>query len=144
LKNFIRIFLLILLILLLTFTVNAQVANVELKPNTNIQAAGLKHYLNTTKDTLILKSDKKINYLYSINKDHQRALELFINANSYKLALNQLPKGKHVLVAVQSPMRIIFVVHVLEKWPVANTETPTRARTSSLDFTELASTEQSH
>ena len=35
----------------------------------------------------------------------------------YKFPLNKLPKGKHVLVAVQSPKRIVFVVKILKQIP---------------------------
>ena len=32
--------------------------------NVNVRAKGVKHSLNATKDTLLLESDKKINYVY--------------------------------------------------------------------------------
>ena len=86
--------------------------------NRNPQAEGFFHDLNKTKDTLILKSDRKINYLYSIDKNQQQDLNLLVDAKTYKLPLNKLRKGKHVFVVIQSPLRIVFVVHVLEEIPI--------------------------
>ena len=116
-KNFIRICLVLVLIFLLSATLQAQEHYAKLEKNRNIQAKGLIHQLNKTRDTLILKSDKKINYLYSINKDYGRELDFLVDATSYKLPLNKLTKGKHVFVVAQSPMRIVFVVRVLKDIP---------------------------
>jgi len=117
LKNLIRICLVIILVLLLSFTLQAQEHYAKLEKNRNIQAKGLIHKLNASKDTLILKSDKKINYLYAINKDYGRDFDVYIDTTTYKLPLNKLSKGKHVFVAVQSPMRIVFVVKILKDIP---------------------------
>lgn len=97
-------------------TLHAQADFAKLEINRNIQAAGLIHKLNSTKDTLILKSAEKINYLYSINKENrERDLDISIDSTFYKFPLNKLKKGKHVLVAVQSPKRIVFVVRILKE-----------------------------
>ncbi len=116
-KNVIRICLVLILVFLLSFTLKAQEHYAKLEKNRNIQAKGLVHKLNKTKDTLILQSDKKINYLYSINKDYGRDFDFYIDTTSYKLPLNKLPVGKHLLVAVQSPKRIVFVVKILKEIP---------------------------
>ncbi|MBO6881202.1 hypothetical protein [Winogradskyella sp.] len=116
-KNLIRICLLIILIFLLSFSLKAQEQYAKLEKNRNIQAKGLIHQLNATKDTLILKSDTKINYLYSINKDYGRDFDVYVDTTYFELPLNKLPKGKHVLVAVQSPKRIVFVVRILKDIP---------------------------
>tara|TARA_Y100000815_G_scaffold112601_1_gene101406 strand:- start:224 stop:658 length:435 start_codon:yes stop_codon:yes gene_type:complete len=116
-KNLVRICLVVILIFLLSFTLNAQEHYAKLEKNRNIQAQGLVHELNSTKDTLILRGDRKINYLYSINKEYGRELDFTINDTIYKLPLNKLTKGKHVMVAVQSPMRIVFVVKILKEIP---------------------------
>lgn len=116
-KNLIRICLVIILVFLLSFTLNAQEQYAKLEKNKNIQAKGLIHKLNKTKDTLILQSDTKINYLYSINKNYGRDFDFYIDTTYYRLPLNKLPKGKHVLVAVQSPKRIVFVVRILKDIP---------------------------
>ena len=116
-KNLIRICLVIILIFLLSFTLKAQESYAKLEKNRNIQAKNLVHKLNKSKDTLILQSDKKINYLYSINKDYGRDFDIYIDTTFFKLPLNKFPKGKHVLVAVQSPKRIVFVVKILKDIP---------------------------
>jgi len=114
----------------LSFTLHAQEHYAKLEKNRNIQAKGLVHELNKTRDTLILTSDKKINSLYSINKDYSRDFEFNIDTTSFKLPLNKLVKGKHVLVAVQSPMRIVFVVRVLKDIP--NDEEPVKVVSEEL------------
>lgn len=86
--------------------------------NKNFRAASLFHDLNKTKDTLILKSDKKINYLYTANSNGKKDLNVRVDSNEYKLPLNRLEKGKNVLVAIQSPLRIVFVVQVLREIPI--------------------------
>lgn len=116
-KNLIRILLIVALVFLLSFTLKAQEQYAKLEPNRNIQAKGLIHKLNATKDTLILQSHQKINYLYSINKNYGRDFDVYVDTTFYKFPLNKLPKGKHVLVAVQSPKRIVFVVKILKEIP---------------------------
>ncbi len=88
----------------------------KLERNVNVRAQGLAHYLNSSKDTLILKSDSIINKLYTINMNYQRELDLSINQNTVEVPLNKLSKGKHVVVAVQSPIRIVFVVQILQDY----------------------------
>lgn len=129
-KNLLRICLVIILTFLLSFTLQAQEHYAKLEKNRNIRAKGLVHKLNKTRDTLILTSDKKINSLYSINKDYSRDFEFNIDTTSFKLPLNKLVKGKHVLVAVQSPMRIVFVVRILKDIP--NEEEPVKVVSEEL------------
>ena len=83
-----------------------------IEKNIHISASGLFHDLNKTKDTLILKSDKKINYVYSINKDQQREVDKYLDTNDYKLSLKNLSNGKHVFVVRQSPILIVFVIRI--------------------------------
>lgn len=117
-KNLIRICLVIILLFLLGFTLQAQERCAILEKNRNTQAKGLIHQLNETKDTLILKSDKNINSLYTINQNYTRELDFKIDTTVYKLPLNKLSKGKHVFVARQSPMQIVFVVKILKDIPI--------------------------
>lgn len=96
---------------LLYFPVSAQeFASIE--KNKNAQAQQLYHELNVTKDTLILKSDTKINYVYSINRNYEKEVYDFINATSYQVPLTNLTKGKHTFVVGQSPLKIVFVVRI--------------------------------
>ncbi len=85
-----------------------------IEKNMHASAEELFHDLNKTKDTLILSGDKKIRYVYSINTDYKRETQELINANSGKVALNHLSKGKHVFVVEQVPLKIVFVVRVLQ------------------------------
>lgn len=83
-----------------------------LEKNRNREATTLLHELNTTKDTLLLKSDKKITYVYSINSEYKREIDVYAGKNSYQVPLTNLSKGKHVFVVSETPRRIVFVVYV--------------------------------
>lgn len=80
--------------------------------NVNVRAKGVKHSLNATKDTLLLESNKKINYVYAINRDYKKELYDFIDDKSYKVPLSNLKSGKYTFVVGQSPVRIVFAVYV--------------------------------
>lgn len=97
---------------LLLHNLSAQENFATIEKNVHISARGLFHDLNKTKDTLILKSDKKINYVYSINKNRQREIDTYLDTNDYKLSLKSLSIGKHVFVVRQSPVLIIFVIRI--------------------------------
>ena len=101
---------------LLTFSANAQKKDFALiEKNVNITAGDLFHDLNTTKDTLILNSgDKRIRNVYSINTNYKRETQEYINSNSAKVPLTHLSKGKHIFVVEQVPLKIVFVVRVLQ------------------------------
>ena len=90
-----------------------------IEKNVNIRAKYLIHDLNKTKDTLILKSTKGIDFVYSINSQYKRELDVEIGANStlVKIPLNKLSKGKHTFIVGQSPLKIIFVVRVQKENP---------------------------
>ena len=89
-----------------------------IEKNVHFSARGLFHDLNKTKDTLLLKSDTKLNYVYSINSDHHREVDKYLDTKQYKVALNNLSKGKHVFVVRQSPVLIVFVVRVFGDSPL--------------------------
>lgn len=80
----------------------------------NNAAIDLFHDLNKTKDTLILSGDKRIRNVYSINMSYKRETQELINANSAKVSLTHLSKGKHIFVVEQVPLKIVFVVRVLQ------------------------------
>ncbi|WP_299224803.1 hypothetical protein [uncultured Psychroserpens sp.] len=84
-----------------------------LEKNVNVRAKGLTQELNTTKDTLILKSEKRINKVYAVNMNYKREVDIEVKTNSVKIPLTNLSKGKHVFVAVQSPIRYVFVIKIL-------------------------------
>ena len=92
--------------------------------NVNVRAKGVKHSLNATKDTLLLESDKKINYVYAINRDYKKELYDFIDDNSYKVPLSHLKSGKYTFVVGQSPLKIVFAVYVYRNEDKSNSNTP--------------------
>jgi len=84
-----------------------------IEKNTNVDASHLFHDLNKTKDTLLLKSDKKITYVYSINKDLKREVNYYLGKHAFKVPLTNLSKGRHVFVIGLSPLKIVFVIRVV-------------------------------
>jgi hypothetical protein len=80
-------------------------------------ASGLHHDLNTTKDTLVLKSDSKISYIYDIYNKKKYDINRRVYASDYKVALRGLEKGKHIFVVVQDSLKIVFVVRVFGDVP---------------------------
>lgn len=92
----------------------AQDAFASLEKNYNVTAKGLLHELNAAKDTLILKSDKNMSYVYSINQEYKREIDTYAGTTFYKVPLNNLSKGKHVFVVSLSPLKIVFVVRILK------------------------------
>lgn len=92
----------------------AQQSFATIEKNVNIRAKDLIHDLNKTKDTLILKSTKSIDFVYSINSKYKREVDFEIDTNTaiIKIPLNKLTKGKHTFVVGQSPLKILFVVRV--------------------------------
>ncbi len=97
---------------LLCTSVHAQEKFASIEKNVNASANNLFHDLNKTKDTLILRGNKNIRYVYSINKSYKRETNQLINANSAKIPLTHLTKGKHVFVVEQTPLKIVFVIKV--------------------------------
>jgi len=83
-----------------------------IEKNINIRASGLYHDLNTTKDSLILKSEGKISYIYSIHNKMKHDIKRRVYASDYKVALRDLDKGKHIFVVVQQALKIVFVVRI--------------------------------
>ncbi|WP_375236164.1 hypothetical protein [Winogradskyella sp.] len=43
-----------------------------------------------------------------------------VDSTFYKLPLNRLTKGRNVLVAIQSPLRIVFVIDVIKEYPITS------------------------
>ncbi|ARV10411.1 hypothetical protein BTO05_12455 [Winogradskyella sp. PC-19] len=95
----------------------SQSGKAVLHKNNNVQASGLIHKLNASKDAIILKSDKKINYVYTANNTDFEDVMFRIDGTSYELPLYKLNKGRNVIVAIQSPLRIVFVVNIIEEFP---------------------------
>lgn len=90
----------------------AQTHTARIEKNRNLTASNLIHDLNKSKDTLLLKSDFKISHVYSINSDYKREIDVYTDVNDFKVPLNSLTIGKHVLVVDLTPKKIVFVVYV--------------------------------
>lgn len=93
---------------------HAQDAFASLEKNHNFRASGLIEELNATKDTLILRSDKKMTYVYSINQEYQREIDTYAGDTYFRVPLTNLSKGKHVFVVSVSPLKIVFVIRILK------------------------------
>lgn len=89
----------------------------EIDKNINIRASGLYHNLNAAKDTLILKGDTKISYIYSIHNKMKHDINRRVYETDYKVALRDLNKGKHIFVVVQQSLKIVFVVRIFGDVP---------------------------
>lgn len=87
-----------------------------LEKNKNTAVKNLIHELNLTKDTLILKSDSRIDRVYCINTDIKREVDTLIYAQEHKISLNTLTKGKHVFVVEQNRKKIVFVIRILRDY----------------------------
>ena len=94
--------------------IQAQEAFASLEKNYNVNASGLVQELNAAKDTLILKSDKNMSYVYAINRDYKREIDTYVGDTFYKVPLTNLSKGKHLFVVSISPLKIVFVVRILK------------------------------
>lgn len=88
-----------------------------IEKNINIRASGLDHSLNATKDTLLLKGDTKISYIYSIHDKKKYDIKKRVYSKDYKVALRNLNKGKHIFVVVQQALKIVFVVRIYGDTP---------------------------
>ena len=80
-----------------------------LEKNYNFRANGLIQELNASKDTLILKSDKPMSYVYAINQEYKREIDTYAGSKYYEVPLTNLSKGKHLFVVSISPLKIVFV-----------------------------------
>ena len=93
-------------LLILFSTVISYSQNFTLLKNTNPKAKELKHNLNTTKDSLILESEKKILKVEIFNEDYEKIVivEDFIA----QIGLNDIPEGKFVIETNLEDKNIIF------------------------------------
>ncbi|NNK83328.1 MAG: hypothetical protein HKO92_09405 [Flavobacteriaceae bacterium] len=91
---------------------HAQSSFATIIKNVNVRAQGVKHTLNSSRDTLLLKSDRKINYVYAINRSYKKELYDFIDDKSYKIPLTNFSAGKYTFVVGQSPLKIVFAIYI--------------------------------
>ncbi len=89
-----------------------KIATIE--KNTNILAKDLQHELNASKDTIILRSNRRMHYVYSINSENKREVDEFIQAFKFEIPINRLSHGKHLFAVSYLQRKIIFVVRVYD------------------------------
>jgi len=88
----------------------------NLRKNINYRAKVLNHFLNTSKDTLVINSSQRIYRLYSVGNASNR-IDEHINDFEYKLPLRSLKKGKYLLVAQLHGLKIVFELRILQRQP---------------------------
>jgi hypothetical protein len=115
-----KTFLLTFCISIFSYSVFSQTAYAKIEKNRNLNANSLFHELNTTKDTLLLKSNTKISHVYSINSEYKRELDVYLSETDLQIPLTNLSHGKHVVVVDQTPKKIIFVIHIYGSFPMAS------------------------
>ncbi len=98
-------------------SVEAQSNFVILEKNFNFRALDLVHELNATKDSLILKGTDKIRYVYSINEKYLREIDTYAGKKNFKVAINKLSEGKHVMVVSHHAKLVIFVLKIFNDEP---------------------------
>ncbi|SDB47858.1 hypothetical protein SAMN03097699_1596 [Flavobacteriaceae bacterium MAR_2010_188] len=98
-------------------TVSAQSNFAILEKNLNFRASDLIHELNETKDSLILKGSDKIRYVYSINDKYLREIDTYAGRKDFKVAINGLSPGKHVMVVSHLAKLVVFVLKVIRDEP---------------------------
>lgn len=85
-----------------------------LEKNTNVLAKDLHHTLNSSKDTIILRSKRRMHYVYSINSKNQREVDEFIQAYKLEIPVKKLSHGKHLFAVSYLQRKIVFVVKVYD------------------------------
>lgn len=98
-------------------TVKSQTNYVILEKNFNFRAKDLIHELNATKDSLILKGTDKIRYVYSINNHYLREIDTYAGKKEFKVAINGLSPGKHVMVVSHHAKLVVFVLKIFRDEP---------------------------
>ena len=103
---------LLIFFMFLSVATSAQTKLITLEKNTNVLAKDLVHTLNKTKDSLLLRSNQKIHYIYSINSRNQKEIDQFVEAYEAMIPLTNLSSGKHVIAVSLLQRKILFVVWI--------------------------------
>jgi hypothetical protein len=135
--------LLICAICLINHNSSAQEDFAVIRKNVNVLAKDLHHDLNATKDTLILKSKKKMYKVYTIG-DNYGVVNYDIKAFDLQVPLTNLKKGRYVFVVNHLYHKVVFQVTVQrnsnysvneiisEKAKTIETETPEEPKIETL------------
>ena len=97
--------------LILVFFVFIQFGNTQettLLKNINVRAQEVKHYLNSTKDSLVLESKRPIRSVYLYNKKVDIVYE--IEDHNAQIFVNDLEIGRYVVEVVLIDKRIILTL----------------------------------
>lgn len=94
--------------------VSAQDDFASLRKNVNYRAKLLTHYLNKTKDTLVLSCPQRMYRLYSVGSSKVRINEK-IDDFTYKLPLKNYKIGKYLLVTQLNGLKIVFELNILKR-----------------------------
>ena len=92
-------------------SVQAQQHFATIKKNYNVLAESLKHELNSSRDTLVLQSEKPILRVYTVG-DFGGLIDVEVNDYQQRIPLQNLRKGKYVFVVDQPKLKIVFQVLV--------------------------------
>ena len=85
-----------------------------IEKNTNVLAKELIHKLNTSQDTILLRSKEKMHYIYSINNQDVREINQFVESRELSIPVDKLSQGKHLFVVSYLQRKIVFVVRVYD------------------------------
>ena len=107
-----QIFPLLIVSVFTTSQIMAQNRLITLEKNSNVLAKDLVHTLNKTKDSLLLRSNQKIHYIYSINSNNKKEIDQFIDRHEVMIPLDKLSSGKHVVAVSLLQRKILFVIRV--------------------------------
>lgn len=100
---------LIVLLIFASLCSYAQGDYASIKKNVNARAQALFHDLNPGKDTLILRSTKKMFRVYTVGHS-SGVIDQYLNTYEYTIPLRGLKQGKYVFVVDQSKKKIVFQV----------------------------------
>ena len=92
----------------------AQEKIASIEKNNHVLANDLTHELNPTKDTIVLRSKRRMHYVYSLNKENKREIDEFVEDVKYNIPVSRLSQGKHLLAVSYEQRKIIFVVRVYD------------------------------
>ncbi len=103
----------IFIILALTNEVSAQVQSrfASITKNYNVAAKSLSHDLNSSRDTLKLKSSGLIHRVYTAGKT-RGMVDVIVNRKRFDLSLRELSLGKHIFVVQDLSRKIIFHIFI--------------------------------
>lgn len=102
------VFTILMLLLLISPSVNAQKTYTTIKKNVNLTASNFTHHLSTTQDALILESDIPFNKVRFLKDDFKKSFEFPGGVYNSKIPLNNLPLGKYTVLFYDESKIIVF------------------------------------